>query len=282
VSFAKGVEPNNAPVDKLRGRPEKFAEHYSQARLFFDSQTPQEQAHIVGGFRFELSKVTVPAIRKRMLSSLRNVSDALAGAVADGLGLALPKPMPRAIKSVPKPEVRVSAPLSLRALPGAGGIATRKVALLIANGIDGAAVSSLIAALNKAGAVTRLLSSRLGSVKSANGESFEVDATLENSPAVLFDAMVLPGGPRAVATLAQDGHVLEFLKDQYRHCKTILALGTSHELLAKAGIDSTLPSGARDPGLITDSDGIRGIEQKFIGAIAKHRHPERDRDPPLI
>jgi catalase len=282
VSFPKAVEPNNAPVDKLRGRPEKFAEHYSQARLFFDSQTPQEQAHIVGGFRFELSKVTVPAIRKRMLSSLRNVSDALAGAVASGLGLDLPKPMPRAIRNVPKPEVRVSAPLSLMALPGSGGIATRKVAILIANGIDGAAVSSVIGALNTAGAVTRLLSSRLGTIKSSSGESFEVDATLENSPAVLFDAMVLPGGPIAVGTLAQDGHVLEFLKDQYRHCKTILALGTSNELLEKAGIASTLPSGAKDPGVIADRDGARAMEQKFIGAIARHRHPERDRDPPLV
>jgi catalase len=282
VSFPKAIESNNAPLDKLRGRPEKFAEHYSQARLFFESQTPPEQAHIIGGFRFELSKVTVPAIRKRMLSSLRNVSDALAGAVADGLGLDLPKPMPRAIRNVPKPEVRVSAPLSLMALPGSGGIATRKVAILIANGIEGPAVSSLLEALSKAGAVTRLLSSRLGTIKSASGASFEVDATLENSPAVLFDAMVLPGGPIAVGTLAQDGHVLEFLKDQYRHCKAILALGTSTELLEQAGIPSTLPSGAKDPGLITDSVGTRAIEQKFIGAIARHRHPERDTDPPLL
>ena len=282
VSFPKAVEPNNAPVDKLRGRPEKFAEHYSQARLFFDSQTPQEQAHIIGGFRFELSKVTVPAIRKRMLSSLRNVSDALAGAVAAGLGLDLPKPMPRAIRNVLKPEVRISAPLSLMALPGSGGIATRKVALLIANGINGAAVSSLIRALNKAGAVTRLLGSRLGTIKSASGESFEVDATLENSPAVLFDAMVLPGGLIAVGTLAQDGHVLEFLRDQYRHCKTILALGTSNELLEQVGIAATLPSGAQDPGLITDGGGTGTIEQKFIVAIARHRHPERDSDPPHV
>jgi catalase len=282
VSFPKAVEPNNAPVDKVRGRPEKFAEHYSQARLFFESQTPQEQDHIVGGFRFELSKVTVPAIRKRMLSSLRNVSDALASAVADGLGLDLPKPMPRAIRSVPKPEVQVSTPLSLMALPGSGGIATRKVALLVANGIDDAAVSSVIAALTKAGAVTRLLGSRLGTIKSASGSSFEVDATLENSPSVLFDAMVLPGGAAALSSLAQDGHTLEFLKDQYRHCKTILALGNSNELLDQTGIASTLPSGAKDAGLITESDGKSGFVQKFIDAMAKHRHPERDRDPPLV
>ncbi len=92
VSFPKAIEPDNAPVDKVRGRPEKFAEHYSQATLFFDSQTPQEQAHIIGGFRFELSKVTVPAIRERMVSSLRNVSQALAAAVAAGLGIDSARP----------------------------------------------------------------------------------------------------------------------------------------------------------------------------------------------
>ena len=89
VSFPKAIESNNTPVDKLRGRPEKFAEHYSQAALFFASQTSQEQAHIVGGFRFELSKVTVPAIRRRVVSSLRNVSEDLAAAVASGLGIEL-------------------------------------------------------------------------------------------------------------------------------------------------------------------------------------------------
>jgi catalase len=276
VSFPKAIESNNVPVDKLRGRPEKFAEHYSQARLFFDSQSPQEQSHIIGGFRFELSKVTVPAIRERMVSSLRNVSEKLAGAVAHGLGLELPKPMPRAIKNVPKPEVRVSPPLSLLALPGAGGIETRKIALLIADGMEGAPIAALIKSLAKAGAVTRLLSSRLGAIKSESGESFEVDATLENSPGVLFDACVLPGGAAALNALAEDGSVLDFIRDQYRHCKAILALGASQNLLDQAGIKLTLPSGEKDPGLIIEGDGARDIERRFIESVARHRHPERD------
>jgi len=282
VSFPKAIEPGNSPLDKVRGKPEKFAEHYAQARLFFDSQTKVEQAHIIGGFRFELSKVTVPAIRKRMLSSLRNVSDALANSIAEGLGSELPEPMPRAIKKFLKPEVAASPALSLTALPGAGGIATRKVAILIADGIEGAKVSLLIQALSKLGAVPRLLGSRLGTVASESGESFEVDATLENSPAVLFDAMVLPGGPAAVSALARDGRALEFLKDQYRHCKTVLALGTSTELLDRAGIRLTLPSGEADPGLVTEKESGRAFDQKFIDAIGRHRHPERDRDPPLV
>ena len=282
VSFPKAIEPNNSPVDKVRGKPEKFAEHYLQATLFFDSQTPQEQAHIAGGFRFELSKVTVPAIRERVVSSLRNVSEPLAASVAEGLGIDLPPAMPRAIKRTPKPEIKVSKALSLLALPGNGGIATRRIAILIANGIESESVSIVMDALTEAGAVPRLLGSRLGTVISEDGETFEVDATLENSPSVLFDALVLPDGMEAVENLARDGHTLEFLKDQYRHCKTILALGASSMLLEKLGISPKLSTGSVDPGLLIESSSNALDPQVFIAAVGKHRHAARDTDPPLI
>lgn len=282
VSFPKAIEPDNSPIDKVRGKPEKFAEHYSQATLFFDSQSPQEQAHIVGGFRFELSKVTVPAIRRRVVSSLRNVSAALASQVAEGLGLELPDPMPRAIKRAPKPEISVSKALSLLALPGDGGIASRKVAILIANGIEGESITAVMDALTEAGAVARLLSSRLGTVSSEEGETFEVDSTLENSPSVLFDALVLPDGTEAVESLVRDGHTLEFIKDQYRHCKTILALGASVTMLERLGIRPELPSGQEDTGLLIASSLEALDPQVFIAAVGKHRHFARDTDPPLI
>ncbi len=98
VSYAKAVSTANEPVDRVRGKPEKFAEHYNQAALIFNSQTEVEKAHIVAAFRFELSKVAVPAVRLRMLSSLINVSGELAAGVAAGLGLKLPKAMPRVIR----------------------------------------------------------------------------------------------------------------------------------------------------------------------------------------
>jgi catalase len=282
VSFPKSIEPDNSPIDKVRGKPEKFAEHYSQATLFFESQTPQEQAHIVAGFRFELSKVTVLAIRERVVSSLRNVSEALASSVAAGLGIGMPAPMPRAIKRTPKPEISVSKALSLLALPGDGGVATRKIAILIANGIAGESITAIMEALAEAGAVPRLLGCRLGTVNSEEGEAFEVDATLENSPSVLFDALVLPDGIEAVENLARDGHTLEFIKDQYRHCKTILVLGASSMLLEKVGISAELPSGTEDPGILMAASSDAAEPQNFIAAVAKHRHPARDTDPPLI
>jgi catalase len=283
AAFSKAIEPNNSPVDKVRGKPQKFAEHYAQARLFFDSQTEVEQAHIVGAFRFELSRLTVPAIRARVLSSLLNVSKDLASEVAEGLGMELPEAMPRVAKSPQRPEVSKSPALSLMALPGDGGIATRKVAIIIANGMEGETISALVDALAAAGAVTRLISTRLGTITSESGEPFEVDATFENSPCVLFDAVVLPAGSEAVNTLLSDGHTLDFVKDQYRHCKTLLVLGSSSQLLEKVGIPFTLPTGEPDPGLLIEQqdDGLASPEA-FIQAMGKHRHPARDQDPPRV
>ena len=275
--------PEPIADDKLRGKPEKFAEHYAQATLFYNSQTPAEQAHIIGAFRFELSKLTVPAIRQRMLASLRNVSEDLASAVADGLGMALPPALLKAIDDAPAPEVTVSPALSLMALPGDVGIRTRKVAILVADGMEGKSIATVHAALVAQGAVPRFVGVRLGQFNAVNGEVFEADASMENTPAVLFDALVLPCGQQASDALSTDGHTMEFIKDQYRHCKAILALGLSEQLLNKAGIPPTLPSGDPDEALIkVDASQVDAVIDDFIAAIAQHRYTPRDSDPPLI
>ena len=154
--FQAGVKgfvsfPQPAQEDKLRGKPEKFADHYTQATLFYESQTPVEKAHIAGGFRFELSKLTVPAIRERMVASLVNVSTELAATVAAGLGMAVPPCLPRALAKPAEPEVTHSPALSLTALPGDGGIRTRKIAILVAPGVIGSSIDAVHTALLKAG-----------------------------------------------------------------------------------------------------------------------------------
>jgi catalase len=257
----------------VRGKPEKFAEHYNQARLFFDSQSPIEKAHIMAAFRFELSKVTVPAIRVRTLSLLVNVSKPLAAAVAEGLGLEVPPAMPKALDVDMESETAAAPSLSLTALPGHGGIATRKVAILLAPGMDAAAIQSLQTALSKGGAVTRLLGVRLGTLK-AMGGTLEVDATLENAPAVLFDGLILPDG---AASLATCGQAVEFTRDQFRHCKTILALGNAPALLTAAGISTE----KADSGLLIVAE-ASGAAETFTAALAVHRHFEREIDPPAV
>jgi catalase len=151
--------------------------------------------------------------------------------------------LPKALENPAAPEVEASPALSLMARPGDGGIRTRKIAVLVANGVEGASLGKLVSALVAAGAVPRLVGARLGTCVGVGGEKFAVDATMENSPGFLFDALVLPDGAAAVEALDADAHTLEFLRDQYWHCKTILALGASEALLAEAQIPMTLPDG---------------------------------------
>ena len=278
VSFPQPVQQ-----DKVRGKPEKFADHYTQATLFFESQTPVEQAHIAAAFRFELSKLTVPAIRERMLAGLVNASPALAAKVAAGLGMTVPAALPKALATPVQPEVMVSPPLSLMARPGDGSIRTRKVALLVADGVDGAALAAVQAALFQAGAIGRLVGPRIGPFTTASGETMQADASMENEPGFLFDGLVLPDGEAGVELLATDGHTAEFIKDQYRHCKTILALGASRGLLADARVSASLPDGMPDAGVLLAGSGqAAGAIEAFIEALGMHRHPQRETDPPRV
>jgi catalase len=262
---------------KVRGKPEKFADHYTQATLFFDSQTPVEQAHIAAAFRFELSKLTVPAIRQRMVASLRNVSEALAQQVAEGLRMdPLPDAMLRALAKPPKPEVSVSAALSLTARPGDGSITARTVAILVADGMVGKSAVAVHAALAAQGAVPRFVAPRIGAVKTVDGIAIVAQASLENEPAFLFDAMVLTDGNEGVAALAADEHTVPFIQDQYRHGKTILAMGAATRLLDQAGIASKLPGGEAAPGLVISDGTGKAYLDAFINGIACHRHPQRE------
>jgi catalase len=279
VSFPEPMEPE---ASKLRGKPERFAEHYAQARLFLDSQTPTERTHIEHAFRFELSRVQTPAVRERMIAGLMNVDAGFAERIATGLGMrALPAPMPTVRDAAISPEIDRSPALSLMARPGDGGIKARRVAILVADEAEGETLDALATALLGEGAVPRFVGARLGAVALTTGER-DVDTTVEAMPSVLWDAVVIPDGATAIHALAADGRVLEFVKDQYRHCKPILALGAAADFLVKAGIPATLDGGEPDPGLLTAAPGAKHIASAFIAALAKHRHFERETDPPRV
>ena len=284
VSVAKRMDAK-APADKVRIKPEKFADHYTQATLFFDSQTPVEQAHIAAGFRFELSKLTVPAIRERVIALLRNASEPLAKQVAAGLGMKkMPPALAKALEVAATPEVTRSPMLSLLARPGDGGIRTRKVAILIADGVESESVASIREALLKAGAVPRLVGPHIGAITSASGAELQADASMENEPDFLFDALVLPDGEAAVERLAADGHTGEFIKNQYRHCKTIMTVGASITLLGMFDVPDRMPNGDPDPGIIstTGNENLSASIQAFIAAIGAHKHTAREQDPPPV
>jgi catalase len=277
VSFPEPVHE-----DKLRGKPERFAEHYAQATLFYESQTAWEQAHIVGAFRFELSKLTVPAIRTRVLAQLRNVSEDLASRVAEGLGMPLPEALPLAIANPQPPEVTRSAALSLTARPGNGDIRARQVAFLVADGVDGAPLTALHAMLTDAGAAPRFVGPRLGAFTTSEGDVINADASLENAPSMVFDAIVLPSGAAGVETLGVLGQTTEYVMNQFRHNKPILALGGSSVLLQSAGIPVARKEKLTSLGVFMADEGSDALSREFMAALARHRFPERETDPPRV
>ncbi|MEP6686523.1 MAG: catalase [Verrucomicrobiota bacterium] len=274
--------PERISEDKVRGKAERFAEHYAQATLFWNSQTPIEKTHILRAFRFELTKVQTPAVRERVVAMLANVANDLARALAGDLGMEMPEPLPKAMKKPPPPEVERSPKLSLFARPGDGRIHGRKVAIMVASGVDGAFVKAARAELMKLGAVARLVGVRLGAVESDQGETLEVDATLETTPAVLYDGLIVPGGRLAAQTLGNVGQAAEFIKDQYRHCKPLLAVGEGARLVENAGVPSRLPSGESDPGMLVFAEKATKALPRFIEALAQHRHFARAIDPPSV
>jgi catalase len=282
AGFTSFAQPTQG--DKVRVKPELFADHYTQATLFYNSQSDVEKAHIAHALRFELTRVQTPAVRERVVSMLLNISSDLGKQVARDLGMtSLPKPLPKALARDVTPEVEASPALSLFARPGAAGIRSRRVAILVANGVDGAAAMELHAGLAAAGAVPRYVGVTLGAIKSEDGSAIQVEVTLEAMPSALFDAVAVPGGEQAVKTLGTIGLAADFLKEQYRHCKPMLAMGKGTTLLEAAGVPAKLPSGSDDPGLVLHPSGpSTDALRRFIDAIAKHRHFARELDPPGV
>jgi catalase len=278
TSFREPIE-----ADKVRGKPQKFAEHYTQAELFWRSQSAVEQAHIVSAFVFELTRVQTPAIRRRLVAQLANVTTDLAEAVAHGLGLEMPPPLPKAGPKVSAPEVGASPALSMFARPGESGVRSRRIALLLADGCDAASMIRVHAHFAAAGAVPRFVGSTLGNVAAAGGSRLPVEVTVGAMPSALWDAVVLPDGKAAIAALGENGLALEFVREQYRHCKPILAIGAGETLLRRLDVGTMLPSGERDSGVVlAGANDLDGAIESFFLAVGMHRHFERETHPPRI
>jgi catalase len=297
ASYAEKIEAR-----KIRARSASFFDHFSQARLFFNSQTVPEKNHIVKALRFELGKVETPAIRERMLFLLAQVDGTLAKKVAQGLGLSVParldKPMnmnvpadadPRKFQSKRPAQGAESSPaLSMVENPNfpKSSIKTRKIAFLVADGFDDAAVSEMKQALLTAGAMACTVAPRLGVLTGANGEIAKADFSFLTGSSVLFDAVYVPGGEASVTSLKAEPEAANFLREAYKHCKPIAASDAGVELLENAGLAKgpTRSESAKEtltdklPGILSRAGRDRKFAADFIEAIAQHRFWEREPD----
>ena len=226
--------PAEEEGQKLRVRSETFADHYSQARQFYLSQTPVEQGHIAAAFTFELSKVETVAIRARMVSHLLNVDQGLAKKVADGLRLReMPKPAEpaRPVVTTLKP----SPSLSMLANPP-GTFKGRKLGVLVSDGVDAVLLGAVQAAFKQEGAVVKLVAPMVGGVEASDGTWIEADEKIDGGPSVVFDAVAVLLSPQGATLLADEATARDFVADAFAHCKFIAHSAATLPLLQKAGI----------------------------------------------
>ncbi|WP_460437322.1 catalase, partial [Ancylobacter sonchi] len=230
--FRSFREEIDAP--KVRLRPESFADHYSQARQFFNSQTVPEQKHIAMALTFELSKVEAAVIRERMVAHLLNIDEALGATVADKLGIEeLPKPADAAVP--PRDDLPASPALSIIE-NGPASFKGRKVGVLVSNGCDGELLKALQAAIEKEGAVMEVIAPKVGGVETADGTKVVAKHMIDGGPSVLFDAVALLLSEEGAERLTGEAAARDFVADAFAHCKFIGFTPAALPLIAKAGV----------------------------------------------
>lgn len=283
-----GFASFNERVDahKVRQRSTSFADHFSQATLFYNSQTPIEQDHIASALSFELGKVETVAIRERMLGLLNYVDANLAQTVAKSLGIPVPKNIEKPInhgvgaddegKQEPtkvKQSTTNSDALSMLKNPTISNtIATRQIAFLCAEGVNANSVKTMKTALQNAGAKAVIIAPHLGTIVAEDGAEIPVDQTYKIAASVLFDGVFIPGG-KGIKELSKIKEVKEFLNDSYNHCKFIAAEAEGIQIVKN---QSDIKD--KDVGVLTSENSAdKTLSTSFIKALGRHRFWEREK-----
>jgi catalase len=276
---------------KIRGRSQSFFDHFSQATLFYNSQSDAERNHLTNALRFELSKVEIPAIRERMVGLLTQVDKTLAANVADALGFKAPAgpemPMNHSIPADGNPKnyqpIKVTLPLQKSAALSMANtrkdsIKSRQVAVLAANGVDDAAMNAMIKSLQAQGAVCKIIAPKLGEITGVSGQAIKVHQSFLIAASVCFDAVYIAGGEESVQALIGEPDALHFVEEAYKHCKPIAAQDA--ELLNYTYLANIINSEGYDA--IADGvvlkNGKANIANNFIEAIKQHRFWKREEE----
>jgi len=290
-----GFTSYNERIDakKIRARSRSFFDHFSQARLFFNSQSDPEKNHIIDALSFELGKVKTLAVRERMLAILYQIDKGLAGEVAFALGLHIPEiPLEELNKSIPadgkkadyasmNPEGSLSKSPAL-SMEGTikDTIKTRKVAILAADGVDGGSLSKVKDALVAEGAVVHIIAPKLGELISKEDMKITPDESLLTAASVLYDAVYLPGGTNSVATLEAEANAIHFLNEAFKHCKAIAADEQALQVLEATYFYKKLPAEYTKETVLREGVVVSGDIAKLIDLfkemIALHRFWDRE------
>ncbi|HEY6881240.1 MAG TPA: catalase, partial [Polyangiales bacterium] len=238
---ARGFVSYPAPVgaSKQRIRSETFADHYSQARQFFISQTQIEQKHIGDALVFELSKCLRVDVRARSVSHLLNIDEKLAATVADGLGMALPPPAKAARPTIELP----SSPALSIVRNGPTDFRGRKVGILLTDGADAAMFAALTAQLAEEGAVWEVVAPKIGGVVLDDGTAVAARQKIDGGPSVYYDAVAVLPSIQGATILAMDANAKDFVSDAFGHCKFIGFSANAAALFRQSRIPSKADGG---------------------------------------
>ena len=265
--------PEEITGEKRRMRSETFADHYSQARQFYVSQTEAEQTHIGNAFVFELSKVETLAIRSKIVGHLRNVDEDLAKTVADGLRL---QEMPEAAKAA-RPTIMdlAKSPKLSILLNGPDSFKGRKIGILLTDGVDGALLASLKAAITAEGAMFEIVAPMVGGVKTSTGEWVEAKQKIDGGPSVLYDAVAVLTSKDGATLLSKEATAKDFVTDAFAHCKFIAYAPEAMPLFEKAGIKDDLDEGCMAMTSAKDA-------KAFVARCRELRHWPREKKVDVV
>ena len=270
ASAERGFQSYPAEISgaKVRERSSTFADHYSQARQFYISQTPVEQTHMGNALTFELSKVQRMDIRKRMVGHLRHIDEGLAQDVADGIGLTeLPDKVPFARK--PITDLPESPALSILK-NGPDSFKGRKLGIYIAEGADADVVKALQQAAKDAGAMAEIIAPHVAGAKLSDGKMMEADEKIDGGPSVVYDAVAVVMGEDSGKRYAEDKPSIDFVNDAFAHAKFVAYVPAVQPLFENAGVWSR-----RDDGFFDVSSG-KDAAASFIETCGKLRFWDRE------
>lgn len=281
TSYTERIDAN-----KIRERSKSFFDPFSQAKLFFNSQSQPEKEHLIKALTFELGKVKTPAIRIRMLGLLSQVEITLAEKVAEGLGAKVPKPEFPLNHSIPADgNPRDFQPISVeQGIDSSSALSmkntikkpdTRKVAVLASGGVDDKSFNSITASLKKAKALPVLIAPHLGNIVSKSGNQIKADESFLTASSVLFDAVYVPGGQKSIETLLTIPEAAEFINQSYKHFKPIGVNKEAIELLKQTDVITKFHKDGNDKQLFTEGVLIDKGTEEFIKGVAHHRYWDR-------
>ena len=254
--------PAEEQGQKVRLRPESFADHYSQARQFYISQTTAEQRHIAAALTFELSKVETPVIRERVVSHLLNIDETLAKTVSEKLGFqSMPK---RADAAMPTRQDLDPSPALSIVKRGPKRFEGRKLGILVTDGVDIDLLRGLQDAVLAQKAETALIAPKVGGVKASDGSLVPAQFMIDGGPSVLFDAVALLPAKAALDDLLQEATARDFVADAFQHCKFIGYVADALPLMQVAGIADKLDEG------VIELPGEEGLSA-FVEELGKLR-----------